>query len=437
MALKISRILHAGYLFEHKNTRIVFDPIFENPFSQNCYAYPAVEFDYKKIKDLKIDAIFISHYHDDHCSLESLNHLDRDIPIYLFCIYDELFSLIHKLGFKNIYSLKLDETVMVGSFNITTRPALDRDVDSIFHIQAGHLNILNVVDSWIDWDTLKILAKTKWDMILWPFQTMREIAVLSPETAELASRSLPPEWIEQIKTLNPQFIVPSSCQFIQEDWSWYRQFYFPITYKQFEKEINCALPKTKVLRLNPSVSVLLTQEGIELTKPLEWITPVGNQEVDYEFNPNIQIQCTKEIAQHFSALDLEKTQMVYAYCENSLLKKYPSLDTPEEEFFAKQWIWKLSLFDHNGGSKEFFYLVHNNEIQLTNPIGPADWETEVPLTKLYNVLEFGESLSSIYLRVKVTAQVDIMNDPLIRCLFNGERATYQKAQLNKLLRKLR
>ena len=79
--LKISRILHAGYLFECSDVSIAFDPIFENPFSKNCYAYPNVQFNHEKIRNLRLDAVFISHYHDDHCSLESLVLLSKETPI--------------------------------------------------------------------------------------------------------------------------------------------------------------------------------------------------------------------------------------------------------------------------------------------------------------------------------------------------------------------
>ena len=92
--VKIARVLHAGYLFSVGNTRILFDPIFENPFSRNCHAFPNVEFDHQQIKNLKVDAVFISHFHDDHCSFESLNLLDRSIPIFMFCIFDEMFHPI-------------------------------------------------------------------------------------------------------------------------------------------------------------------------------------------------------------------------------------------------------------------------------------------------------------------------------------------------------
>jgi L-ascorbate metabolism protein UlaG (beta-lactamase superfamily) len=83
-SLTISRILHAGYVFDCGATRIAFDTIFENPFSHNCHAFPDVAFDVDQIRCQRFDAVFISHFHDDHCSLDSLDLLDRATPLYLY-----------------------------------------------------------------------------------------------------------------------------------------------------------------------------------------------------------------------------------------------------------------------------------------------------------------------------------------------------------------
>jgi len=220
MKLKISRILHAGYVFQYGSTQIAFDPIFENPFSHNCYAFPSVQFDLTQIQKLKFDAVFISHFHDDHCSMESLVHLNRETPIYMYCIHEEMFDLIKRLGFVHVHSLRLDQSVQVGDLDVIPRRALDVDVDSLFQIKAGGLNVLNVVDSWIDDDTLDQLVQAgRWDMILWPFQTMREIEVIAPSQGVQVPAILPEEWIFQLKKLNPRYVVPSSCQFKQESWS--------------------------------------------------------------------------------------------------------------------------------------------------------------------------------------------------------------------------
>ncbi|MBY0453008.1 MAG: MBL fold metallo-hydrolase, partial [Bdellovibrionaceae bacterium] len=103
MAVKVSRVLHAGYIFECTGTQILFDPLFENPFSRNCFAFPQVAFDTDRIQNLKFDAVFISHYHDDHCSLDSLNLINRETPLYIYCLHDELIQWLKEFGFKNVF----------------------------------------------------------------------------------------------------------------------------------------------------------------------------------------------------------------------------------------------------------------------------------------------------------------------------------------------
>jgi hypothetical protein len=443
MPLKISRILHAGYVFECDGTQIAFDTIFENPFSRNCHAFPNVRFDQEQIRQLSFSAVFISHFHDDHCSLESLDLLDRKTPIYVYCLFDELFDLIRELGFTNVYPLQINVPVQIGTFEIIPRRALDADVDSMFQIKAAGLNVLNVVDSWIDYSTLDELAQfAPWDMVLWPFQTMREIEVIAPSRASAASRELPVEWIEQLKVLKPKYVVPSSCQFSMEPWSWYNHAFFPITYKQFQKEVETALPASQVVRLNPSVSVVLDKNSLEKSTPLPWIQPVGDQNVDYDYQADLKWPSTAEISQHFAGLTAEQTHVVHEYCRAGLLEKYKSMDPPVDEYFEKPRHWQLSVYDHTGKPTHFHYLVDGSDIKNTSDNNDPAWTTEVPIAKLYAALALGESLTSMYMRIndkvfsseieKEIQAVDIVEDPLIRCLFNGVFGAYQIAQLKRL-----
>lgn len=445
MSLKISRILHAGYVFENGQDYVVFDPIFENPFSRNCYAFPSVNFDYHQIKNLKLNAVFISHFHDDHCSLESLNYLNREVPIYIYCQHNELPLMIQQLGFLNVYQIQIDQPVVVGSFVVTPRRALDSDVDSIFQIQVAGLNILNVVDSWIDVPTLDQLVKfSPWDLVLWPFQTMREIEVLSPRRANHSIPEIPIEWIQQLQLLNPRYIVPSSCQFIQESWSWYNHSLFPISYKQFEAEVESKLPGARVVKLNPSISLTLNHKSLEYAGVLNWVLPVGEQDLDYEYKPDLQPPTTAEISINFPELDSQKSEKVYNYCENTLIEKYNSMDPPEDFYFNKIRHWKLSIYNHLGESKDFYYTITKGRLEtISEVIKPLSWLTEVPLAKLYAALDSGESLTSMYVRINDTVfdagvekeikNVDVLEDPLIRCLFNGVFGSYQAAQLKKIL----
>ncbi|MES2017887.1 MAG: MBL fold metallo-hydrolase [Pseudomonadota bacterium] len=444
MTLTISRILHAGYVFACGGTQIAFDPIFENPFSRNCHAFPAVSFDRAQIGALAFDAVFISHFHDDHCSLESLDLLDRRTPIYLYCLFDELFAMIRALGFTDVRPLHVNEPAQVGAIEVIPREALDADVDSLFQIKAGGLNVLNVVDAWIGPDTLALLAaQGPWDMVLWPFQTMREIDVLSPSRASAAPSSLPADWIEQLAVLKPRYVVPSSCQFLQESWSWYNHAFFPITYHQFQREIEAALPALQVVRLNPSVSVALERDALRAAPPLAWVLPVGEQDVDYDYRPDAPWPPTSEIAARFPALTGEQAAKVFAYCETGLLATYRAMELPDHSYFEQERIWRLSVFDHAGVGTHFHYRIEGDAIERVADTGQAlSWTTEIALAKIHAALELGESLTSMYMRINDAtfdaateediAEADLVDDPLIRCLFDDTFGAYQAAQLRRL-----
>ena len=444
MSLTISRILHAGYVFESGPTVIAFDPIFENPFSRNCHAFPDVRFDHAQIRRQRFDAVFISHFHDDHCSLDSLDLIERATPIYLYCLFDELFAMLRALGFTSVHRLHTNQPVQVGECQVIPREALDADVDSLFQVKAGGMNVLNVVDAWIDPHALALLARQgQWDMVLWPFQTMREIAVLAPTRADPAPEHLPEDWIEQLTLLAPRFVVPSSCQFVQEPWSWYNHALFPITYRQFQQEVEAALPQARVVRLNPSVSILLDADGVHPAPPLAWVLPVGEQDIDYKFDPTLVAPPTADIARHFRALTAPETQTLVDYCSTGLARKYAAMELPEESYFEHPRNWRLSLFDHAGAVRHFYYRVQGDTICLLDH-APHElgWTTEVAMTKLYAALTQGESLTSMYMRINdvvfspaIEAQVaaaDIVDDPLIRCLFDEAFGSYQAAQLCRL-----
>jgi hypothetical protein len=442
--LHISRILHAGYLFECEGTRIAFDTIFENPFSRNCHAFPAVRFDHEQIRQQRFDAVFISHFHDDHCSLESLDLLDRTTTIHIYCLFEELFEMVRALGFADVRPLRLDAAVRVGPFTVTPRIAMDPDVDSMFQVEAAGLKVLNVVDSWIDPDTLPALAGYgPWDMVLWPFQTMREIEVLSPSRASPAPARLPSEWIVQLQALDPRYVVPSSCQFLQEPWSWYNHAFFPISYRQFQSEVEAALPDARVVRMNPSVSMRLDADSLTPAPNLGWVLPVGEQDVDYACDPLVLPPSTGEIARRFPALDAAQRARVTAYCRAGLLDRYRAMELPEDSYFAQPRIWRLSVFDHAGSGTHWHYRVEGDNIApVAADAGPLAWTTEIPAAKLYAALALGESLTSMYMRINdqrfdEATELDLetaelVDDPLIRCLFNDAFGAYQAAQLRRL-----
>lgn len=442
--LTISRILHAGYVFECEGRRIAFDPIFENPFSRNCHAFPDVRFDLEAIRRQRFDAVFISHFHDDHCSLDSLDQLERATPIYLYCQFEALFDMLRQLGFTHVHALVLDRAVEVGPFTVTPREAMDVDVDSMFQVRAAGMNVLNVVDSWIDEDTLgQLVAQGPWDMVLWPFQTMRELEVLAPSRHAAAPPGLPQEWLDQLQALAPRYVVPSSCQFVQEPWSWYNRAFFPISYARFTQEVGAALPAAQVVRLDPSVSVRLDAGGVHPAPPLPWVIPVGEQDVDYAYEGNAAPPSTAEIARHFPPLTQEEQARVTDYCLHGLAAKYGDTEA-DSDYFDRPRTWRLSVFDHRGQARDYHYRLDGERATLVEAgEGPLGWTTEVPAAKLHAALALGESLTSMYVRINGTVfdagterelqDAELVDDPLVRCLFGDTFGAYQAAQLRRLL----
>ena len=362
-----------------------------------------------------------------------------------FCVFEEMLSWIRELGFRHIQALTLDQKVSLGFFEVTPRRALDRDVDSIFHIRAAGLNVLNVVDSWIDDETLELLAQSEtWDLVLWPFQTMRELEVISPLRADPAPTELPHEWVSQLKALKPRFVVPSSCQFIHESWSWYNHALFPISYQNFQEQIETAIPSTKVIRMNPSTSVLLDLTSVKEAKPLSWIQPLGNPNVDYDYKKDFVPPSTAEISRHFPPVSEVQRQRVHDYCRAGLIEKYNSMIDSADDYFTQPRTWQLLVYDHQGEAQSFNYLIQNGHMNLISATKvELSWLTELPLFKLYAALEEGESLTSMYIRVNDTRfkseiegeiqSIDALEDPLVRCLFTGVFGEYQKSQLHRIL----
>jgi hypothetical protein len=436
----VSRILHAGYIFESAGVRIAFDPVLEIPFSTNCFPFPDLTFSAEATRPASFlaadaavspihsyDAVFISHFHDDHCSLVSLDFIPRSVPIYLYCVHDELFEFLRVMGF-SVFALRVDGAIQVGGFTVTPRLALDPDVDTVFEICAEGLSVLNVVDAWIDPSILRL--RSAWDLVLWPFQTMRELEALMPGAAvasdpalgseravtnesavttksasaeaPLPECSLPPEWVEQISQLGARFLVPSSCQIRFEEWSWLNHAFFPITYAQFAREIPSSV------RMNPGESFELNAQSFTRVGRLPWVTSIGAQDVDYDYGPHVEPTPTSESAKRFPALTAEERSVVDRFCAG--------LD--------------VTLYDHEGRPAS---AAPGSALAPVRPShsASASRATEAIAYKVFRAITEGEQITSMYLRTP-----DIENDALIAKL-SLDPLAFQRAQLRRWLARKR
>jgi len=118
------------------------------------------------------------------------------------------------------------------------------------------------------------------------------------------------------------------------------------------------------------------------------------------------------------------------------------MELPDDSYFAQARRWRLTVHDHVGDAYHFSYRVHGDAIDLDDNDGEPEWTTAIPIAKLHAALELGESLTSMYMRINdnrfapavdtALADADIIDDPLIRCLFNDAFGAYQAAQLRRI-----
>jgi UDP-MurNAc hydroxylase len=159
-SLDIQFITHATLKIKGSFGTLLCDPWFLNEpvYNLSTWKYPAaVVAPQEVVSDL--DYLFITHTHEDHFHIPSINHINRDVVV-LLPAYDEHPSLrahtservMRAMGFNKIHRLKSWETFDLGGGTPLTRipSAAERDHDwenSGFVIEDPSCVLLNMNDN--------------------------------------------------------------------------------------------------------------------------------------------------------------------------------------------------------------------------------------------------------------------------------------------------
>lgn len=440
MSLVCHRLFHAGYQIQSKNACLLIDPILFNHFSVNLESYPPVIYDYEKLKSIKIDALFISHIHDDHLSLNSLNQLNREIPIYLYSpTHSRLFELIKSLGFLSVHALEVFSTYTIKDLSIQVWPALDNEVDCVLSFHSGETHILNVVDSWLPLGILPQLQKIKWNLVLWPFQYMRELEVLSPDRFTANISSVLEEHLEQISRLAKQVLVMSSCQFRMIDDSWLNHQYFSISYQSFQQQLNAKYKELRVIQLLPGQGLKFDSSlNCQEVSPLNYVSSIDlSQSNDYHLVTPFTAPRLSHLSSNLGQLKIEAYDFLLAFTKYSLVNLLASIAAEPDKLFSwADFKWRLIIYDHRGYPEVFHFIRQNNYFKLVStPFEVVDWETEIAATRFYQALTQGFPLTSLYMQIarnplSVRAEnylqetCQLLEDPLIQILYTYQPLRY-------------
>lgn len=119
---KATFLAHQGWLFRAQGYSLLVDPLLGESFGHGGLLgqiYPPRELDVSAFPP--IDAIVISHEHDDHFDIPSLHQLDRRIPVYLSTAVSEAGrDLLHSMGFCRVLPLHPGHEHRLGPLRLTT-----------------------------------------------------------------------------------------------------------------------------------------------------------------------------------------------------------------------------------------------------------------------------------------------------------------------------
>lgn len=153
--LSLSVLSHASVLFEPGETKLLFDPWLKGrAYYGSWQLFPDASIDIGKLSP---DAIVITHPHPDHFHVETLNELNKSIPVYFPRFPSKIIeNSLSELGFINIHALNWGQEVFFE--NEESRISLEflkprsfwedsATLVSIWENTERKFNWLNLVDS--------------------------------------------------------------------------------------------------------------------------------------------------------------------------------------------------------------------------------------------------------------------------------------------------
>ena len=98
--MKVTYLTSASVIIEDHNVKILCDPwLVDGEFYGSWAHYPPLSFNPEEFND--VNYIYISHIHPDHCSIKTLNRMNKDIPILIHSYQSKfLKNNIERLGYQ-------------------------------------------------------------------------------------------------------------------------------------------------------------------------------------------------------------------------------------------------------------------------------------------------------------------------------------------------
>jgi len=287
---------HQGWLIGTASTKVLLDPILTPEFSAVAGAgmkvFPPRRFDPAAAPAL--DAVIISHEHDDHFHLPSLNLISREVPLYLPANASwAMHRAAAAMGFQ-VRAMAGGETFTVGDLEVTAYSPDFRDVTTdewdvmnfFFRDLQGHGSMFTNVDVPIAEPIMNALAKSS-PKIRTYTNNFLDLGMFTNWLPRQGAEALLPDVVSLLQAQAARWGRPEVVLTCGGGWShtgdldWMNQACFPVDNERLAEALRVlgASPDLPVVGAVPGTRVELAYGKLKsVEEGVPWLRPAPRQE---------------------------------------------------------------------------------------------------------------------------------------------------------------
>gem|GEM_PF-2478638 len=329
--LKVSRVAHAGIVVETPNVRCLMDPILKTKFMGGCLElWPKAKFRYKNLKTQGFDLLIISHEHEDHFDLPSLDLIDRAAKV----VYPKgspwVESCLKRMGFKDFHPLAPYEKLKYRDLSIMATPSEVPFPEMGVIFKYKKTCVWNLVDSVITRANVKqtISRFGKPSLVLSPFQPVIEIEIGQDALGAPFPIADYRHILNVIKWIQPTYLIPSAFGYKNRINNWLNQRQFPMVERQFSKDVEKMSRSTRVISMRPGDGLQYTMGKwafqSQCLKFVQASRPQRNYELNWRPDEGIPpvVSSARLSKAQFKRIDLFINSHFLSFLNKSVFKTY-------------------------------------------------------------------------------------------------------------------
>ncbi|MGK7879836.1 MAG: MBL fold metallo-hydrolase [Crocosphaera sp.] len=386
----IHMIGHASIFVETEDCNILMDPVLFDPHAEGIEDIcPKREVIIDSLP--KFDLLVISHRHLDHFDIRSLASLPKNVDV-LIPNDPLLKTCLSQLGYSNIYCLKDESEVKIGSTYLIATRSENRvpEYGMVFADSSGVF--WNQVDSDISLKTIQFV-KSRYpqvDFLLASWQTMLEANFQNNKSLSFPYSSYNQQ-LEKVGLIKPKAISPGANGFKFVGGSeWLNQVVFPVTREQYCRDVQIICPdlKNNVFALDPG-DVIAFQNGDFNYMPgsSEFVKKLADDRDELYFSPvNVNNNLIDDNPDNYNLDEVRKTieEEVCLNFPKFILEKKDSLFI---EHYRWQVIYQLEVA-FSDGIRQWYFDFTEETIQARPGRHPlANFFTTITASSLYGFIK--------------------------------------------------